>query len=282
MKSDFQQASQTRFRPNDGNKADLPEKIRRLIADENYETDQIGMSEASVFLFEKKVLKVQEYNEEAENEYCMMQYLRNKLPIPLAYAHEVSKGKSYLLMSKCPGQMACSHEYMQDPAALCRLLADGLKRLWSIDISDCPSDQRLSRKLAMARYNVEHGLVDLDNVQPDTFGENGFQNPTALLQWLYENQPEEEPVLSHGDYCLPNIFGSSGEVTGYIDLGRTGIADKWCDIALCYRSLSDNYSGMYGHIATCSDFDASLLFHELGIAPDWEKIRYYILLDELF
>jgi len=24
------------------------------------------------------------------------------------------------------------------------------------------------------------------------------------------------------------------------------------------------------------------LFEELGIVPDWDKIRYYILLDELF
>ena len=268
--------------PTDNSEVDIPERIRRLIADEKYETDQIGMSESSVFLFEKKVLKVQEYNDEAENEYRMMQYLHNKLPVPLVHVREISNGRSYLLMSKCQGQMACSHEYMQNPAVLCRLLADGLKRLWSIDISDCPSDQGLSRKLDMAKYNIENGLVDLDNVQPDTFGENGFQNPAALLQWLYENQPEEEPVLSHGDYCLPNIFGVSGEVTGYIDLGKTGIADKWCDIALCCRSLSNNYGGRYGGIDTCCDYDASLLFRELGIAPNWEKIRYYILLDELF
>jgi len=25
-----------------------------------------------------------------------------------------------------------------------------------------------------------------------------------------------------------------------------------------------------------------MLFEEMGIGPDWEKIRYYILLDELF
>ena len=30
------------------------------------------------------------------------------------------------------------------------------------------------------------------------------------------------------------------------DLGRAGIADKWCDIALCYRSLTHNYDGSYG------------------------------------
>lgn len=261
----------------------LPEEISRLTAGEEFETDHIGMSESSVFLFEKTVLKVQKCSEEAENEYRMMQYLRDKLPVPLVHAHEVSDGTSYLLMSKCPGQMACSPEYLQNPAALCRLLADGLKKLWSMDISDCPSDQRLARKLLQAEYNVKNGLVDLDHVQPDTFGEKGFQNPAALLQWLYENQPEEELVLSHGDYCLPNLFGLGHAVTGYIDLGKTGVADKWCDVALCYRSLSDNCSGKYHYApAPCPDYDDMLLFRELGVEPDWEKIRYYILLDELF
>lgn len=260
----------------------LPEKIRNFIADEKFETDTVGMSEASVFVFEDKVLKVQEYTGEAENEYRMLRFLQGKLPVPLPYAHEVANGKSYLLMSKCRGQMSCSHAYMENPAVLCRLLADGLKKLWSIDVSDCPSDQSLSQKLAMAEYNIANGLVDLDNVEPDTFGENGFQNPAALLQWLHENKPDEELVLSHGDYCLPNIFGVHGEVSGFIDLGKTGIADKWCDIAICYRSLSHNYSGRYQKNITYTDYDESRFFHELGIEPNWEKIRYYILLDELF
>lgn len=262
----------------------LPENIRDLIADENYEVDDIGMSGSSVLLYKNKVLKVQEYNEEAENEYRMLQYLSGKLPVPALYAHETAESRSYLLMSKCAGEMACAHEYMNDPVALCKLLANGLKRLWSIDISDCPSDQRLSRKLAMAEYNIENGLVDLDNVEPDTFGENGFKDSAELLQWLYENKPDEEPVLSHGDYCLPNIFGIHDGVSGYIDLGKTGIADKWCDIAICYRSLSHNYIGKYKQYGNSAypDFDERLLFHELGIEPDWEKMRYYILLDELF
>ena len=262
----------------------IPEKIRNLTAGEDYEMDEIGMSGSSVLVYENKVLKVQEHNEEAENEYCMLQYLQGRLPVPTVYAHEISDGRSWLLMSKCAGQMACSREYMENPAALCRLLADGLKRLWSVDISACPSDQRLVHKLVRAEYQIENGLVDLENVEPETFGENGFQSPEKLLQWLYENQPEEEPVLSHGDYCLPNLFGVHGELTGYIDLGRAGIADKWCDIAICYRSLLHNYSGKYKTYENdaCPDCDELLLFRELGIEPDWEKIRYYILLDELF
>lgn len=262
----------------------LPENIRKVLNDENCKTDEIGMSEASIFIYDNKVLKVQEDEEESENEYRMLQYLQDKLPVPRIYAHEINDGKSYLVMSKCAGEMACSREYMDNPNLLCKLMANGLKSLWSIDVSDCPSDQRLSHKLAQAAYHVEHGLVDMDHVEPDTFGEKGFRNSAELLQWLYDNKPEEELVLSHGDYCLPNIFGVREDVIGYIDVGKTGIADKWCDIALCYRSLSHNYSGRYKPIPkdTVSDYDDMLLFRELGIAPDWEKIRYYILLDELF
>lgn len=125
------------------------------------------------------------------------------------------------------------------------------------------------------------GLVDVDNVEPDTFGSDGFENPAALLRWLWAHRPEEEPALSHGDYCLPNVFLDGGNVSGFLDLGRAGVADKWCDIALCYRSLSHNYSGRF-HSAAYSGYDDLLLFKALGLEPDWQKIRYYILLDELF
>ena len=262
-------------------KMKLPEKIYRLIKEDDYETDNIGMSLASVQIYKDKVLKIQSCSSEAENEYQMLQYLYGKLPVPKIYAYEISDGKSYLLTSKCNGQMACSDEYMNHPEIQYRLLAQGLKQLWSTEISDCPSRQGLSEKLAQAEYNVKNNLVDLENTEPDTFGEHGFENPSKLLEWLYKNRPEEELVLSHGDYCLPNIFGIQEKITGYIDLGKTGIADKWCDIALCYRSISHNYSGRYSK-KTYSGYDDLLLFHELDIEPNWEKIRYYILLDELF
>lgn len=259
----------------------LPEKISSLIAGETYRLDGIGMSESSILLFDDKVLKIGVHNEESDNECRMMNYLQGKLPVPAVYAYETADGRAYLLMSRCAGRMACDDAYMRQPEVQCKMLADGLRKLWSVDVSDCPSDVSLPRKLNQAEYNVINGLVDLDNVEPDTFGEGGFRDPADLLRWLYQNMPEEEPVLSHGDFCLPNVFGSHEKVTGYIDLGKTGVADKWCDIALCYRSLSHNYCGRY-HGRAYSDFDDQLLFRELGIEPDWDKIRYYILLDELF
>ena len=103
-----------------------------------------------------------------------------------------------------------------------------------------------------------------------------------MLKWLKENQPKNfEPVLSHGDFCLPNVFFNDDEFSGLIDLGGTGVADKYQDIALCYRSLKHNFGGVYGG-KVYKDFNPDLLFEKLGITPDWEKIRYYTLLDELF
>ena len=64
-------------------------------------------------------------------------------------------------------------------------------------------------------------------------------------------------------------------------MGKTGVGDKWNDIALCYRSLKHNFDGTYGG-KVYKDFNPDMLFEKLGIEPDWDKLNYYILLDELF
>lgn len=259
----------------------LPENILRLTEEQAYTMDRTGMSGASIRLYKDRVLKIQPLGPEAENETAMLAYLQGKLPVPKITIQETEEGMSYLLMDRCRGRMACHPACLEDPAALCALLAAGLRALWGVDISRCPCDQRLDQKLEAARYNVENGLVDMDNVEPGTFGKKGFRDPAALLEWLYAHRPAEEPVLSHGDFCLPNLFVEEGRVTGYIDLGRAGIGDRWCDIALCWRSLHHNYVDWCRKTGAAAP-DEKLLFQALGMEPDWEKIRYYILLDELF
>lgn len=177
--------------------------------------------------------------------------------------------------------MACGESNMQHPENLLHALAAILKLLWQVDISDCPVTWSPGSKLSLARTAVERGTVDLNNVEPNTFGLGGLENPRQLLTWLESHKPEMEPVLSHGDFCLPNIFLENGKLSGLIDLGRSGIADRWLDIAICYRSLKHNYGGVYGG-TVYPNFDPSSLFSTLGIEPNWEKIRYYLFLDELF
>ncbi len=258
----------------------LPDSIRACIGDSEPIRDTVGKSGAGVLLLPDRVLKIQTADENARREIAMLEWLQGKLPVPQILAHVEEQGQSWLLMSRIPGEMACSERWMKDPNGQISLLAQTLELLWQVDVSGCPSDQRLAEKLKSAEYNVCHGLVDIEDTQPDTFGPRGFRDPEALLYWLRQNQPEEQPVLSHGDFCLPNILFRSGALSGLIDLSRCGIGDKWNDIALCLRSLTDNYAGHYGR--AYPGFSEELLFDGLGIVPDRDQIRYYILLDELF
>ena len=260
---------------------DFPKKILDFVAGKQFIFDDIGMSDSSVLVFEDMVLKIRNDSDFIKNEHRMMDWLENKVTAPKCICDYSENEKNYLLMSKIPGKMSCDDEYMQKPGLLVSTLAEALKKLWETDISDCPVKNDLISMLKNAEFRVEEGLVDVDDAEPETFGRNGFKNPEALLHWLYDNKPEEDLVLSHGDFCLPNIFIDDGKFSGFVDVGRMGIADRYQDIALCYRSLHHNFSGIYGG-ESYSGYDESMLFEALGMEPDYEKIRYYILLDELF
>jgi len=140
----------------------------------------------------------------------------------------------------------------------------------------------VSEKLIQAKYKIENDLVDIDNFEPETNGYEGFVGVSDLYDYLDQNRPAEDFVFSHGDFCLPNVFVSCRETTGFLDWGNGGIADRWQDIALCVRSLRHNHMEYSGYDEDDYQKYKTLLFHELGIVPDEEKIRYYILLDELF
>ena len=259
----------------------LPEKIRELTDGKPYTVDELGKSGNQVLIFEDMVLKMEKRSDYVEKQVRIMQWLEGKLPAPKVLAFEIQEDRSYLLMSRVMGEVACAEYYLEHPNVLLKALAEALKMCWALDISDCPNIRDLDAELAEGRYRVENGLVDMDNAEPTTFGEGGFESPEHLLEWLEENRPEPELVFSHGDFCLPNVLLVDGKVSGFIDLGDAGVGDKWRDIALCYRSLKHNFDGTFGG-KVYEDFNPDLLFEALGLEPDREKWNYYILLDELF
>ena len=78
------------------------------------------------------------------------------------------------------------------------------------------------------------------------------------------------------------IFADGNTVSGFIDLGKMGPADRWQDIAIAIRSLGHNFDGRYSDGKRIFDFKPQMLLNALDINFDEEKYRYYILLDELF
>ena len=261
----------------------LPEGLRQLVGDKPFRRDAVGLSGSEVRLYEDCVLKIRPRSEEAENEYKMLCWLEGRLPAPRCLYHDTESGKDFLLMSRISGSMACDEACMEKENGrfAVRLMAEALKRLWQVDIADCPSDQRLSKALAVAEKRIRSGEASVETASPGIYGPDGFDNPDALLCWLRANQPEEDLVFSHGDYCMPNVLFQGEQLSGYIDLGNGGVADRWEDIAMAHRSLRNNFWGVFGGKAY-RDFDPDLLFEMLGMEKDEKKFRYYDLLHELY
>ena len=95
-----------------------------------------------------------------------------------------------------------------------------------------------------------------------------------LYEYLVNNRIKEQKLcFSHGDLSIPNIFYKDEKITGFVDLGDSGIADIWYDIAILVKSLRRNYE---------TDEAEKYLFKKLNIEPNYEVIDYYILLTDLF
>lgn len=226
------------------------------------------------------VLKIAKSDSDKERK--ILTWLDEKLPAPRLIAFERQDGFNYLLMSKIPGEMACSETYMQNPAPAVKALADGLKALRAVDTKGCPNNNTLDVTLANARHNLENGLIDLKEIDEDRIFAYGFSGMDDLFRFLDKNRPDEEIVFSHNDYCLPNVFLDNGAFSGLVDLGDAGIGDQWQDIALCVRSLEYNLVKISKYSRGDYERYKALLFDELGFAEEKDIIDYYILLDNFY
>lgn len=120
-------------------------------------------------------------------------------------------------------------------------------------------------------YLLNNDLVDVDceNWEEDIL----FKDLCELYDFLKMEKFEEEFVFFYGDLGDSNIFVKDGKVSGFIDFGRSGRVDKWYDIVFCVWLIREDIG---------EEQYVELFFDLLGIKFDWEKIKYYILLDELF
>lgn len=257
----------------------IPESIKRAIGSKLGQLDQIGCSGAQVMLFDEMVLKIQPDSRMACNEHVMLRWLQDKLPVPKVIDEAYVDNTRYLLMSRLSGTHLCTDDILDDQERLAELVAEGLRLMWSIDVSDCPTDRTLNRKLQEIEDGLRTGSIVLERRSFEADDMCAFTSPAQLFDWLVKNKPEEETVFSHGDYCLPNIFCKQNQLSGLIDLGYAGIADKWVDIEQVVWSMWANTTGQFG--GKCRAFDKKKLFAALQMQPDEDRMRYYSLLNEL-
>lgn len=143
-----------------------------------------------------------------------------------------------------------------------RDLHDGL------DAGGCPFDARLDVRLAAAARRIGEGRVDAADFEPEHAG----RTPAALLDELHATRPaDEDLVVVHGDWCYPNVVFEGEDRWGMVDLAGLGVSCRWHDLGIGARTTSHNL----GEAAIPA------FFAGYGIEPDEDRVRYYILLDEL-
>lgn len=159
-------------------------------------------------------------------------------------------------------------------------VTSALRRLHSLPTDDCPFDRGLSQMFAVADDIVGRGVTN-----PQFLPAAVRHVPaTEVLQQLRSEQQqrlvEEEAdlVVCHGDLCLPNVIvdPATHVVTGLIDLGRLGRADRYVDIALLLANSRGTWTDETQAIA------ADNLFADgYGITLDATRRQFYLCLDGL-
>ena len=261
------------------NAGDMPSSVAAVLGRRTGKTDGLGKSGARVLLFDDYVLKIRPADGWDTADVRILEWLAGKAPVPQVAAHAVQDGLDWLLMTRIRGKELCSPDVMSRPTLLLDCMAEALHTLWAIPAEDCPFERTVEDNLSHAEAAILAGRFDASGCEPETFGPGGFESPEALLDWLKSHLPAQDRAVTHGDFCLPNIFTDGERFTGLIDVGNAGAGDRWMDLALGWRSLKHNSDGHYGK--TYQGIDPDDLFRAAGIEKDEEKLRYYILLDEL-
>jgi aminoglycoside phosphotransferase len=87
--------------------------------------------------------------------------------------------------------------------------------------------------------------------------------------------PGPRTVVTHGDYCAPNVFidPETLRFQGILDVGRLGLGDPYIDHALMHKNLT-NRNPQYGGLPAARDFVV-----RAGGDPDDARIKHYTDLD---
>lgn len=224
-------------------------------------------------------LKVQHATQSSslDAEVDRLRWLVGKVPVPEVVAYEQHENGAgpcgYLVTAAVKGKP--THELMMDePFKVAKQMAEAAKLLHALPVDACPFDARLEQRFADADRNVANNRIDAAQLSRG-------EKPAARLARLRKRPPEEDPVFTHGDLALPNVLVDFNGMSGILDVGDAGIADRHRDLALVIKSLRYNLAhigaGLYAQYRTVQTF-----INWYGKQHvEKRKLKFYSDLDEL-
>ncbi len=257
------------------NPEDLPDPVRDRLR--GYSSDGRNLKTEScseVYLFTHPmptkpglVLKARDVRlrlqePDLQTETVALTWLRDKLPVPECRCFFVEGETQYLLMTYMDGVTGIHPEALEEPKRLVREFARGLREVHALEIASCPLDWRMPRFFSRAEGLIESGALD-DQV-PEGETRTFLYDKLADVK---QSVPEEEDlVMCHGDYCLPNVLFQDGALSGYIDVGYAGVGNRYLDLVAARGSIHRNLGEEW----------IAPFFHEYGPGePDRDKLCAY-------
>jgi aminoglycoside phosphotransferase len=242
-----------------------------------------GMSGAKVYHLPElsAYLKLGETGKvsDLERERDVLDWLKGRFPAPQVLGYEKFPGGEALLITEISGvpgseYISASSVTVEKVENAARKAAAAMRRLHEIPIDGCALDMRLAARLARSRRSIELGLLSETDAEFQT--EHDGKTTWEVYKELATRRPDvEDLVFTHGDPCMPNMIFSGGEIAGFIDLDGAGVADRYADIAIFFRSFRRN--------ARVRIDLGSVFLEAYGLdAIDRDKFEYYGLIDDLF
>ncbi|ARU52047.1 streptomycin 3'-kinase [Cellulosimicrobium cellulans] len=153
-----------------------------------------------------------------------------------------------------------------------------VRALHDVPVGGCPFDRGLRTMYALAQDVVARGAVRQEFLRPEQESRSGHDLLAELTAELPVRQEQEaaDQVVCHGDLCLPNILldPETLEVSGFVDLGRLGAADRHADLSLLLASAQDTWPDEAQHLR-------DQLQPLYGSPVDADRLRFHLFLDPL-
>ncbi len=203
------------------------------------------------------------------DERARLDWCAGRIDVPRVVSYGSDDAIEWMVTSSLRGVDATVEKHSMPPERLVPLLGAGLRR-WhdSLPVAECPFDFLLDTAIEHCARRVHDETTSWDGFR----GRNDKLTPNQALAKLIDERPDDEDaVVCHGDYCFPNVFIEDGEITGYLDLGELGIADRWWDLAIGAWSVTWNVDPKH----------EPLFYEGYGIEPDEARIWYFRTLYEL-
>ena len=127
----------------------------------------------------------------------ILDWLKGRLPVPEVLFFGETDDIEYLLITEIKGANASEETFKNDKYKTVSLIAEGLKLIHNVNISDCPFDVRLDNKILEVQRRIENGLVNEGDFDEKYLGKPAEE----LFEMLFKLKPVIlqywKPVTQH-------------------------------------------------------------------------------------